>query len=278
MKTPKARALGRALREAREGTGRKLRAFADELGRDPGLLSRWETGERAPTPEQVAQILTLLGVNGARFDEIITLAQGTTDPRWLAITLPEQSQQFNALLDLEESAKRIINVTPLLMPGLLQTNDYIRAMFTIGAPPGEAAARVASRIGRKEVLNRPDPPHLLALVGEAVLAQMIGSPEIMVGQLRHLAEMASWSTVDVRVISFASDWHPGLEGPFVIIEPRQATPVVQLENRRSLLLLHEEADVAPYQEAAERVLAVALSPDDSARLIADHATRWEKAR
>lgn len=279
MKTPKARALGRALREAREETGRKLRTFAEELGRDPGLLSRWETGERTPTPEQVAQILTLLGVNGTRFDEIITLAQGTTDPRWLAMTLPEQRQQFAALLDLEESARRIVHVAPLLLPGLLQTNDYIRAIMTGGSVPTvEVAAKIAIRIGRKEVLSQSSPLHLVAVIGEAALSQLVGSPEIMADQLRHLTDLAEWSTVDIRVVPFGSGWHPGLEGAFVIIEPRQATPVVQLENRRSLLLLHEEEDINPYQEASDLVLTVALSPEDSSRIIAEHTKRWEKAR
>ncbi|HEV8558729.1 MAG TPA: Scr1 family TA system antitoxin-like transcriptional regulator [Actinophytocola sp.] len=82
----------------------------------------------------------------------------------------------------------------------------------------------------------------------------------MAGQFRHLAGMSQWSNVDVRVMPFGSGWHPGLEGPFVLIEPRQATAAVQLESRRSLLLLHEEADV---------VSNMALGEDDSAKLIAE---------
>jgi transcriptional regulator with XRE-family HTH domain len=277
VRTPRARALGRALREAREETGIKLRAFADVLGRDPGLLSRWETGERTPTSEQVAQILTKLDVKGDRFDEIIALARGAHSPRWLAVTIPEQRQQFAALLELEETATRVTIITPLLMPGLLQTNDYIRTIMIMGAPPGEVSARLAARIGRKEVLVRPKPLHLFALVGEAALRQLVGSAEIMAGQLRYLLTMASWSNVDVRVIPFESGWHPGLEGPFVLLESKQWSPVVQLESRRSLLLLHEEADVVPYQDAAELVSNVALGPDESAGLISDYAERWEQA-
>jgi transcriptional regulator with XRE-family HTH domain len=280
MRTPKGRALGRALRDAREASGRKLRAFAEELGLDPGLLSRWETGERAPRPEQVAQILTRLGVNGERFDEIIALAQGIEDPRWLALTLPEQHQQFSALLELEEMARRITHVGPLLVPGLLQTNDYIRTIMSSpgGAPPGEVAARVAVRVGRKQVLSQSGPPQLHALIGEAALVQLVGTPAIMAEQLRHLVSMSQWSNVDIQVGPFDSGWHPGLEGPFVLIEPKQATPVVQLESRRSLLLLHEEADVDPYHEAAELVAKLALDQDDTRQLIAEHADRWEKAR
>lgn len=278
MRTPRARALGRALREAREATGRGLRAFAEELGRDPGLLSRWETGERTPTSEQVAQILTRLNITGDRFDEIITLARSAHSSRWLAVTIPEQHQQFAALLDLEETATQIIHVAPLLVPGLLQTDDYIRAIMTGGSVPTvEVAARIAARVGRKAVLTRPRPVHLIAFVGEASLRQQVGSVEIMAGQLRHLLNVAIWSNVDVRVVPFESGWHPGLEGPFVLLESRQWTPVVQLESRRSLLILHEEADVVPYQDAAELVSNVALGPDESMGLIADYAERWELA-
>ncbi len=277
MRSPRARALGKALREARQATGRKLRDFALEIGRDPGVLSRWETGERTPNPEHLAQILTKLGISGKQFDEMIALAKGIDQPQWLAVSLPEQRQQFATLLDLEESATRIIVVTPLLIPGLLQTNAYIRAIMIKGAPPDEVTARVALRIGRREVLRRHNPPHMFALVGEAALSQMVGSPMIMADQLRHLAATSRQSNIDVRVVPFASGWHPGLEGPFVLIESRQWNQVVQLESRRSLLLLHQEADVGPYEEAAKLVSTVALSRDESIELIAKYAYRWEKA-
>jgi transcriptional regulator with XRE-family HTH domain len=278
MRTPRARALGRALRDAREETGRTLRGFAEEIGRDPGLLSRWENGERTPTSEQVAQVLTKLNVTGDRFEEIIALARMAHSPRWLAVTLPEQSQQFAALLDLEQTATHIIHVAPLLMPGLLQTNDYIHAIMTGGSVPTvEVATRIAARIGRKEVLSRPKPLRLIALIGESALRQLVGSAEIMASQLRYLRDKASWSNVEVRIVPFDSGWHPGLEGPFVLLQSRQWSPVVQLESRRSLLLVHEEADVDPYQEAARLVSNVALGPEESAGLISDYAERWELA-
>ena len=88
-RTPKARALGSALRAAREDRGLKLRQLAIQINRDPGILSRWETGERTPKPENVSQILTALGVNGAHYDEIMTLAYRTDEPQWAATTQPE---------------------------------------------------------------------------------------------------------------------------------------------------------------------------------------------
>lgn len=267
--TPKARALGNALRVAREAHNLSLRAFAEKIGKSPSTLSRWELGERAPEPTDVAQILGQLGVNGEQYDEILALARGAGDPLWVAVSLPEQQQQLAALLALERTAKHITEVSPLLIPGLLQTSEYIRAIMSGGSvPPGEIDTRVAVRRGRRDALERTDPVHLLALIGETALRQMIGGAEVMRGQLQHLRKAAAMQNVDLRIVPFTADWHPALEGPFGLIESGEGT-VVQVENRRSGLFLHEPEDVAAYREAADAVLQVAMSPEQSSELIAE---------
>jgi transcriptional regulator with XRE-family HTH domain len=279
MRTPKSRALGRALREARDDKGLQLREFAEQLGRDPGTLSRWETGERTPRSDQVAQILALLGVNGERYEEIINLTQGTHASQWLAVSLPEQRQQMAMLVDLEQSATTITEVSPLLVPGLLQTTPYIQAIMSGGTVPyAEIAARVTIRVGRKDVVTRRNPVQFAGLVGEAALRQLIGNREIMIEQLRELLDLSNRSNVDLRVIPYDSGWHPALEGPFIMIESKHATPVVQLENRRSLLFLHEDDDVDPYRRAIDMVRGAAAGPTDSAALIAEYIKKWEKSR
>ncbi|HEV8562254.1 MAG TPA: helix-turn-helix transcriptional regulator [Actinophytocola sp.] len=90
---PKARALGAALRQAREGKHMLLRELGAAISRDIGVLARWENGERTPKPEQVAQILTRLGVDGQRYDDIMTLAYGTNESQWVATTLPNNASR-----------------------------------------------------------------------------------------------------------------------------------------------------------------------------------------
>jgi transcriptional regulator with XRE-family HTH domain len=278
VRTPKARALGKAIRKAREDKGLSLRQFAKVLGRDPGVLSRWETGDRTPHSDQVAQILTRLEVGGERYDEIMELTRGTDAARWLAISLPEQRQQFEALIDFEENAAVITAVAPLLVPGLLQTSAYIRAIMSAGdVAAREVATRVAVRIGRKDVLTRPDPVRLVAFVGEAVLQQMIGSRDVMAEQVRYLLDVAQWSNVDLRIIPFDSGWHPALEGPSLLIESVQSDPVVHLEVRGSVLFLHEEHDVNTYRKAIDTVVGVALNQEESAKVLAWSIERWEKS-
>jgi transcriptional regulator with XRE-family HTH domain len=278
MRTPKARALGKALRKVREERGYGLREFSKVLERDPGVLSRWETGERIPTPDQVAQYLTRLEVIGDPYEEIMELTRATDEPRWLAISLPEQRQQFDALLDFEQRATTITDVAPLLVPGLLQTNEYIRSIMTAGeVPDREFSRRTAMRIGRKDVLTRrePKPVQLATFIGEGALRQLIGSRAVMAEQLGHLRDAMTWPNVDLQVIPFDSGWHPALEGSCLVIDSDESEPVVHLNLRDSVLFLHEEDDVNRYRQAVEKVRRVALDPQDSAEVIAAYIQRWE---
>lgn len=288
-RTPKARALGAALRQAREAKHLLLRELGSAINRDIGVISRWETGERTPKPEQVAQILSTLGVNGDRYDEIMTLAYGTNESQWVATTLPEQKQQTVAYLDWEQNATRIVEVAPLLVPGILQTGDYIRAMMTApGVPSGEVASRVTTRLGRKEVITKQNPAELLVLLGRAALNQGVGGRQVMIGQLQHLLEMAARPNIEIRIVPDDRGWHPGLEGDFTLIESSRATAVnnaststasiVFVGNRRTVLMLHEDGDVNAYRWAIDQVMKVSLQPDVSANFIADLRDRMEKRR
>ncbi len=133
------------------------------------------------------------------------------------------------------------------------------------------------RIGRKDVLTRPEPVPLAAFVGEGALRQLIGTREVMAEQLRHLRDAMEWPNVDLRVIPFDSGWHPALEGPCLVIDSKESAPVVHLELRDSVLFLHEEDDVNRYRRAIEKVDGVALNLRDSAEVIAGYIQRWENA-
>ena len=272
-KTPKSAALGSALRQARHSKGISLRDLAAQLGRDPGMLSRWETGERTPKPEHVAQILTVLGIRGERYDDVMTLVHGTGEPQWVATTLPEQRQQMAAFLEFEQNATTIVSWAPMLIPGLLQTTDYIRAvMIAGGVAVGEIATRVAVRIGRREVLAKPKPAKLLALVSQSALHQNIGGHAAAVEQLHHLVSMSKRANVDLRLVPDGFGWHPGMEGEFTLIDSDESSAVF-LGTLASTLWLHQAKDIAPYRRAVDAMLDVALSQDQSRRCIADLAKR-----
>ncbi|HEX3783199.1 MAG TPA: helix-turn-helix transcriptional regulator [Pseudonocardiaceae bacterium] len=290
-RTPKAQALGAMLRQARKDKGIVLDELGAAIHRDIGTISRWENGERTPKPEQVAQILTRLDVHGVRYDEIMTLAYGTNESQWVATTLPELRQQMAAYIDWEQRATSIVEVDPLMVPGLLQTTSYIKAVMTAGGvPAGEIASRIASRIGRREVLEKPKPARLLLLLGQGALNQDVGGQEVTVEQIHHILTMATRPNIDVRIIPEHRGWHPGLEGPFALIEanrsathgntvapaPRQLSSIVFVGTRRSVLMLHEDADVGTYREAIHRIMQVTLTAEASLNYIADLGKRLER--
>lgn len=278
-RTPRSRALGNALREVRLDRNIGLRQFAKEIGRDASLLCRWETGERAPAPTEVARILGKLGVTGDRFDDIIELAEHTDDSRWLATTLPAQRAQLAALLDLERTASAVTDTAPLLVPGLLQTSGYTRAIMSGGdtVPADEIETRVAVRMGRRMALTRPEPLHLVALIGEAALRQRMGTRETMADQLGYLLEMAQRPNIDIRVVPFDSDWHAGLEGSAILIESTTEVSAVHLEVRASGLFLHTRADVDNYRIALGTVFEQAADTEESLTMIAMAKAGWESA-
>lgn len=274
--TPKGRALGAELRQARERADLSIRELARRLETNHTNLSRIESGERPPAPEVVASILTALGVNGAGQEQILELSRDTDGSYWISVGMPEQELQLAALLDFERTTQHITDVSPLLIPGLLQTSDYVRAiMTTAGRPAHEVETRAAVRTGRREVLTRDEPVNFTAYIGEPALRQHIVGRDAMATQLRHVLTLAEMDHVTVHVIPEETAWHPGLEGAFSLLDFAAGDPIVHLETRRSGLFLGEENDVRAYRQAVGKVREIAMSPQDSRGLIAGIANRME---
>lgn len=268
--TPKARAIGTELRRARESAGYGLRELATELGTSHASLSRWETGQRAPRPEDVAVFLTAVNAPAEQREELIELARDPDGSHWLSINMPDRQRQLATLLEIERDATSITTVSPLLIPGLLQTGDYARAiMIAGGVDRDEIDMRVAVRVGRRDAITRAHPATLRAYIWEPVLRQNIGGREVMTDQLGALLRYGEMSNVDIQVIAAACDWHPGLEGLFALTEFDARDPVVHLENRISGLFLHDPDEVKAYESAVDTISKVAMSPTESMRLIAD---------
>lgn len=274
--TPKSRALGVKLREARKASGYSLRGLADELVMSHSVLSRWENGERVPHTEDVASVLTAIGINGDERAELLDLARDADAPQWLSVRSADRERQIEALLDFESNATRITDVSPLLIPGLLQTAGYARAIMVAGGvPAGQIESRVVMRVGRREVLERRNPARLVALIGEGTLRHEVGGREVMLEQLRHLYDLAQRPNIDVGVVGESTGWSPALEGPFVLVDCVDAAPIVHLENRRAGLFFHEPDDVTAYRKAVDMVTEVAMSPVESMGVIADAITGME---
>ncbi len=275
--TTRARALAAAIRKLLDASGMSGRELSQRLGFSHGTVSHWVTGRRLPSPEDMASLLTLLGIKGEEKQRLIDLARHAAEPNWLVVGMPGIPQQLAGAIESERHASSLVEWSRDIVPGLLQTADYARALATaVGLPEPEVDARVLLRVGRSEVITRRDPVELLALISEDALHEKICVPEVMLDQLRHLLCMAERPNVTIQVVPPRVGWHPGLLGPFVLYSFPDAQPVVHFEHYSSGAFVIDEDDVHAYQDAVEVIRGIARNPDDSAKLIATIAKDLEQ--
>ncbi|GAA2776425.1 helix-turn-helix transcriptional regulator [Saccharopolyspora taberi] len=276
--SPKARALGAELRECRDKAGMTVRALASRLGIAHVRIARYESGTSVPAADEVAGYLAAAGILGDERERILRLAREVGEPNWIPSGYPGARPELTTLIEFERTATEITNLSPMLLPGLLQTPDYARALMT-DLPPGEVEKRVALRVGRREVLTRSDSPRLTAYVLEAALHESIGGPRVMAEQLRFVAEMALRPNVDVRILaSGARSLHAGHAGPFVLFEFPKAAPIVHLEHYSSAAFLYGARDVQAYLQARDNLRTVAISQAESLRMLGSCAEEMESCK
>lgn len=264
------RELGAEVRALREAAGLTLRALAAALGTgfSNARLSLWENGHRLPAVEDLTAVLDALNVSDEDRERVLELRRSIDDsPGQINAGAPTIGEQLAQLIAYEQKAQRIVDVAPLLVPGLLQTSAYARAIM--GDVP-DAETRVALRAGRRDILVRRAPVELLAFIDTEVLVRPVAPRDIMADQLHHLLDMGRRSNVTIQLVSSTHPgWHPMLAGPYQLIEFPKARPIVHVEHYRSSLFLWEERDVAAYLEASEMIRQEAMTPAESAGVIED---------
>ncbi|MCA1190320.1 helix-turn-helix domain-containing protein [Saccharopolyspora sp. 6T] len=273
--SPKARVIGAELRKAREERGLGVRELARKLGTDHTKLVRCENGRTTPTPEYVASVLTALGVPEAERERVINIARGVEQTNWLASVVPSAHHELTTLIEFERSASQITEISTMVVPGLLQTRNYARAVMA-SLPPGELETRITLRVGRREILNGTSAPEFEVLIMQSALRTPIGGRLVMADQLRHIAHMAAKSNVTVRIIPDSEDWHPAHAGSFILFQFPAAAPIVHLEHYSADVFLHEPPETDAYLEATDTLRRLSLSEDQSTELIIKAAEEMEK--
>ncbi|WP_067456546.1 helix-turn-helix domain-containing protein [Actinomadura macra] len=274
--TLRRRRLSAELLRLREAAGITATAAAKRLDWHPSKLTRMERNEwRRPLPRDVVDLLDLYGITDeGRRERLVTLAKEGRQRGWWHPYEAELSDQYTTYIGLEAEAASVLSFEALMVPGLVQTDDYAREVMRSGQAEiadDEVERRVELRLARQRVLTRDDPLRLSVVFDEAVLHRVVGSPEIMRVQFRHLLEMAKHPRVTLQAIPFTAGAHPGVLGPFAIL--RFADPAdpeaVYVENLAGELFVEEPVEVERFQIAFQRLVAVALSPKDTIKLIAD---------
>lgn len=258
------RRLAADLEQLREAAGLSREAVAERLDWHPTKLYRIESARSGITPADMRHLLDLYQVADERKREsLVALARHARQKGWWT----KYDDVFRgSYVELEAEASRLHTFEPIFVPGLLQTEGYIRAVIRASLVVSDIERRVAGRLERQRLLERADPPQVWAVVDEAALTRPVGGPAVMAGQLDHLIAVQDRENVTLQVIRTAVGSHPGMDGAFVLMEfpdPEFFGPVVHLETATDGLYLEEAEEIGRYTLIFDHLRAIALGPDES---------------
>ena len=266
-------ALGGRLRRLREASQVTRDAAGDVIRGSSSKISRMELGRVSFKERDVADLLTLYGVTDEQQREaFLALARQANAPGWWRKYGDVLPSWFETYVGLEQAASVIRIYEPVLVPGLLQTEDYTRAVMQlrhVQAGADDVERRVALRMTRQQFLTRPEAPDLWVALDEAAARRPVGSETVRRAQLQHLIEMAQRPNITLQIVP----WHVGgpatVGGPFTIL--RFAEPgvpdVVYLEHLGSACYLDKERDTVEYLALMDGLCVEAKSVDASIRFL-----------
>jgi transcriptional regulator with XRE-family HTH domain len=259
--------LGGHLRRLREQAGMTTERAAASIRGSHSKISRMEHGRVGFKERDIADLLTLYGVaDGPEREALLGLAKEANTPGWWQAYSDILPHWVEPYFGLEAAASFIREFELQFIPGILQIEEYARAVIRLGNLPSEEEVirRAQARISRQEILRRADPPRIWAVLDEGALRRHIGGRDVMKAQLRHLIEMCDHPNVTLQILPFSAGAHRAMGGPFTILrytEP-DLRDVVYIEQLTSALYLDKPTEVDAYLEVIEEVC---LQADPSAK-------------
>lgn len=262
--------LGAQLRRLRDQAGVTREAAGHHIRGSHAKISRLELGRVGFKERDVVDLLALYGVTAPDEREpLLALARRANEPGWWHQYSDLLPSWFETYMGLEQAATQLRTYEPQFVPGLLQTPGMARAVAQLGhaaMPAGELGRRVDLRTRRQEILDRPTPPTLWAVIDEAALRRAPGGRAVMREQVDHLIERASRPNVVVQIVPFEVGGHAAAGGPFSILRfarESEVPDVVYLEQLTSALYLDKRTDVDDYLATMELLCVQALQPKDT---------------
>ncbi len=267
--------LARQLQALREKAGMTYEQAGEAIYSSPWTIRRMERAGGGLKPLTVKSLLTAYGITDIReIDAFLALARDASKPGWWHSYDDVLPSWFRTAVGLEESASLIRSYQPQVVPGLLQTEGYAKAITAARFPAAteeETERRVALRLARQELLRRPDPPGYWVVMDETVLRRPIGGRQVMRDQLAYLIEAIGPPQVTIQVIPFAAGWHPALHGMFNIYRfaAQEVPDVVYGESLTGAFYLNKPDEAARYTEALDQICAQAASPEQTITILRD---------
>ncbi|MFB6958549.1 helix-turn-helix domain-containing protein [Streptomyces sp. NPDC056309] len=275
--TTRRRQLGAMLRKLRARKGMTLEEAGQLVGVSKATVSRYET-QAGPVKWIVVDALCReYGASDSEREAVVRLAKDAKQQGWWSSFADSIPESMNLLLTLEDEAVREDHFSCVYVPGLLQTRAYSTALQKaneIPLQPSEIERLVDIRMKRQEILNRPKPPRLWAILDESVIRRVVGSPETMKEQLGRLLEANESPHITLQVLPFSKGAHSAALGSFVILGGTEsALDVVYVDFHAGSLFLEKDEELERYRLAFEYLRAQALDMEASSAVI--HRARKE---
>ncbi|MGW2256779.1 helix-turn-helix domain-containing protein [Streptomyces sp. NPDC001780] len=259
--------LGKRLGALREKAKVTREAAAEVLDVTPLTIRRMENSEVSLKLPYVRLLLQAYGVGEPEASEFVELAKDANRPGWWHRFRDALPGWFSAYVSLEDEAGLIRTYEPHYVPGLLQTEDYARAVLRVGAQGNarELERRVALRTKRQELLTKPDAPALWILMEEAVLRRPVGDADVMRAQVDRLLEATDLPNVTLQVMPFSVGPHLGAFGPFHLFrfDIPELPDIVYTEALTGAAYMDQRSDVVAYLEVLDHMSARAAPVDET---------------
>jgi len=246
------------------------------LGWSPSWVSRLLSGKRGATELDIAAFLGVCRVKSSERDRLLALCQEQHTPGWFQQHGSRLPQQLMTLIDHENKAVAISYFQAMIVPGILQTGEYARAVISrvVNVPPNEVDDRVAARLARQNLFSRDRPARFSFYLHESVLRTPVGGRAVMRDQLHHLLRMSARPHLTLRLVPVALGAHAATAGPFTLMEFAEFKPVVYLEGETSSLFLEKPEETAAYRRILGALAQTALGEGQSREMIATLATEF----
>ena len=264
--------VGAKLRRLRTDMGLSREEAAEAIRASAWKIHRLENGQVGFKQRDLVDLLERYGVTDPdEIDELLTLAREANVPGWWQHYGDVLPQWFRTYVDLESAATLIRTYEGMFVPGLLQTDDYMRAVIrdTRLESSEEVGRRVRLRMARQTLLTREHPPRLWAVMDEAALRRPVGGREVMRGQLQRLIDATKLPNVTLQVLPFGAGAHPAMVGAFSILRfaDRELPDVVYLEHLTNAVYLDKRAEVERYLDVMELLCVDSEPPARTVELL-----------
>ncbi|MEU6407919.1 helix-turn-helix transcriptional regulator [Microbispora sp. NPDC046933] len=277
--TVRRRRLGQELRRLRERADLTGDQVAARLGWSAAKISRIETARTSPRTADVEALLVIYMVDSRQRQELLALHRDATRKGWWEDYRDSLPKEYTTFLGLEAEATAARDWEPQVVPGLFQTEAYVRAMMESGQrstleAPGGVRSRIEVRMARQQAVLRAESPLAIsAVLEESVLLRRFGDHEVMREQLRRLIEVSELPNVELRILPLDAD-HPINTGAFCHLKLPEFHDVVYLEALLGGRLVEDEAIVYRYEVAFDYLETKALDVDDSRRFLEKTVRHW----